>query len=303
MNISSAQQLATQIHTPLNVGGESATKTSVSTGIERNTSINADISSDSISSDNISSDNISSDNISTTPTVTSDVNPTYERPQIPALNDEAKQQDSQPSEDDEEGNAPVSDTDISDPQAKQKGEIYTEAELKLIDSLQQRDTEVIAHERAHAAVGGQHTGTPSYSYKTGPDGVKYAVSGEVSIDTSPVPGDPQATLQKAQQIKAAALAPAEPSAQDRKVAAKAMQMASEARSEIVANNQGDEDKSRSTASYSNGNIPERFSEQQHLSINNNDIDELKMNKRNFHINDVYQSSSQVNADSRLNILV
>lgn len=37
-------------------------------------------------------------------------------------------------------------------------------------------------------------------YKTGPDGVKYAVSGEVLIDTSRVPGDPQATLQKAQLI-------------------------------------------------------------------------------------------------------
>jgi hypothetical protein len=55
------------------------------------------------------------------------------------------------------------------------------------------------------------------------------VGGEVSIDSSPVANDPQATLTKAQQIQAAALAPANPSAQDRAVAASAARMAIEAR--------------------------------------------------------------------------
>ncbi|MEM6357195.1 MAG: putative metalloprotease CJM1_0395 family protein, partial [Pseudomonadota bacterium] len=42
--------------------------------------------------------------------------------------------------------------------------------------------------------------------------------GSVSIDVSPVPGDPEATIAKMQQVKAAALAPAEPSSADRRVA-------------------------------------------------------------------------------------
>jgi hypothetical protein len=72
----------------------------------------------------------------------------------------------------------------------------------------------------------------SYSYQRGPDGAQYAIGGEVSIDTSKVAGDPNATLQKAQQIQAAALAPTQPSSQDRTVAARAAKMAIEAKAEI-----------------------------------------------------------------------
>ena len=39
------------------------------------------------------------------------------------------------------------------------------------------------------------------------------------MDTSPVPGDPQATIRKAQTVRQAALAPAEPSGQDQRAAA------------------------------------------------------------------------------------
>ncbi|WP_206197899.1 putative metalloprotease CJM1_0395 family protein [Thiomicrospira sp. S5] len=105
---------------------------------------------------------------------------------------------------------------------------------RVISELKSRDREVKAHEQAHLAAGGQHvTGGANYSYQTGPDGRRYAIGGEVGIDTSPVSGDPQATLAKAQQIRAAALAPAEPSSQDRKVAAQASQMAAEARADIM----------------------------------------------------------------------
>ncbi len=106
------------------------------------------------------------------------------------------------------------------------------SEAMEIRELQMRDREVRAHEAAHAAAGGSYAGTPSYSYERGPDGRTYAVGGSVSIDMSPIPGDPQATLQKAQQIRAAALAPAQPSAQDMKVAQKAQTMAAQARGEM-----------------------------------------------------------------------
>jgi DNA anti-recombination protein RmuC len=71
-----------------------------------------------------------------------------------------------------------------------------------------------------------------FTFQRGPDGKRYAVGGEVSIDVSKIPGDPQATLDKADQVRRAALAPAEPSAQDRRVASLATQISLEAQNEI-----------------------------------------------------------------------
>jgi hypothetical protein len=76
------------------------------------------------------------------------------------------------------------------------------------------------------------TSGPSYTYQKGPDGVNYAVGGEVKIDTSKEQNNPEATIQKAQQIRRAALAPADPSAKDRAVAAQATQLITEAQAEL-----------------------------------------------------------------------
>lgn len=103
-----------------------------------------------------------------------------------------------------------------------------------ITELASRDREVRNHEQAHAAVGGSYAGAPTYSFKRGPDGQTYAVSGEVSIDVSPIPNDPAATLRKMELVQQAALAPAEPSAQDLRVAAQAQVLAAQARSELAA---------------------------------------------------------------------
>ena len=108
-----------------------------------------------------------------------------------------------------------------------------------VAKLAARDREVRAHEAAHANVGGVHAGAPRYSYTRGPDGRNYAVSGEVSIDLSPVAGDPQATINKAQLVRRAALAPAEPSAQDRSVANQAVAMEQQARAELQAQKRAD----------------------------------------------------------------
>ena len=107
-------------------------------------------------------------------------------------------------------------------------------EQEEIRQLAARDREVRNHERAHAAVGGQFAGAPSYQFERGPDGVRYAVAGEVSIETAAVRNDPQATINKAQQIRRAALAPAEPSPQDRRVAAQASQLELQAREDLSA---------------------------------------------------------------------
>lgn len=112
----------------------------------------------------------------------------------------------------------------------------TEDERAQVDELKQTDRKVRAHEQAHAAAGGAYASSPSYEYENGPDGNRYAIGGEVSIDVSPVSGDPEATIQKMEVVKRAALAPAEPSPQDRAVAAQADQTRLKAQAELREQN-------------------------------------------------------------------
>ena len=113
------------------------------------------------------------------------------------------------------------------------GELTPDEERE-VEDLRQRDREVRAHEAAHkAAAGSLSSGAASFSFTTGPDGRRYATSGEVSIDTSAVSGDPDATVRKLLQVRAAALAPASPSGQDRKVAAQASAQVQAARAEAA----------------------------------------------------------------------
>lgn len=108
------------------------------------------------------------------------------------------------------------------------------AEQRAVRELQNIDRRVRAHESAHLNAGdGVVSGGPSLSYIRGPDGRQYAVGGEVPIDTSPG-RTAEETLIKAEAIRRAALAPADPSAQDRRVAAMAARMAAEADAELAA---------------------------------------------------------------------
>lgn len=107
----------------------------------------------------------------------------------------------------------------------------TPAQQQQVSELQARDREVRAHESAHKAVGGPLTGGVSFSYQTGPDGRQYAVGGDVSIDTGRE-RDPEATIAKMRQVIAAALAPSQPSAQDRAVASQAQSTLAEAELQV-----------------------------------------------------------------------
>jgi len=122
-------------------------------------------------------------------------------------------------------------------------------ELAVINELKSTDREVRAHEAAHVAAGGQYVqGGASFEYKTGPDGKRYAVGGEVQIDTSEVPDDPQATIEKMEVVKRAALAPKNPSSQDRSVAAAANRAQAQARIELqTEKSEENEDSSRKAA--------------------------------------------------------
>ena len=106
-------------------------------------------------------------------------------------------------------------------------------EQRLVQALAARDREVHAHESAHVAVGRQYVVSgPSYTYQQGPNGRQYAIGGEVQLDVS-AEAEANATLNKAEIVRRAALAPVEPSAQDRLVAARATQLAAQARLAIA----------------------------------------------------------------------
>ncbi|MBM3598645.1 MAG: hypothetical protein FJX35_10560 [Alphaproteobacteria bacterium] len=117
--------------------------------------------------------------------------------------------------------------------AKQKGELSDE-EKQIVAKLRARDQEVRRHEQAHAAAGGQYAGAPSYTYQAGPDGKQYAIGGSTPIDASPIPGDPEATVRKMEQVRRAALAPGSPSGADQAIAAAATAAALQARQAAAA---------------------------------------------------------------------
>ncbi len=112
------------------------------------------------------------------------------------------------------------------------GQELTEEEQQKVKEMKERDEEVRVHENAHKSAGGQYAAAPTYTYETGPDGKRYITDGEVSIDIGEEK-DPQATIEKMQIVKRAAMAPAEPSGQDRKVYQEANQKEAAARQELA----------------------------------------------------------------------
>lgn len=128
-----------------------------------------------------------------------------------------------------------------------------------IETLAARDREVRAHEQAHVAAGGQYAGAPVYQYERGPNGRSYAVGGEVPISTGEE-ASPAETLRKAQIIRRAALAPAEPSPQDRRVAAMASQMEARARNEIAVESAQEQEASAVEDAQSGNSTKETTSE-------------------------------------------
>lgn len=152
-----------------------------------------------------------------------------DRPHHDEAPDNRSRQDRLPGEAEKEAQRPAGEQRT----VRQESELDAQAKREL-EQLKARDREVRAHEAAHkAAAGALARGGAQFEYQTGPNGRRYAVGGEVSIDTAKVAGDPQATIDKAQTIRRAANAPAQPSGQDRAVAAKASQMEAEARQELT----------------------------------------------------------------------
>jgi len=103
--------------------------------------------------------------------------------------------------------------------------------------LKQVEVKVKAHEAAHKSVGGNLASSATYSYTQGPDGKNYITGGEVQIDISEGQ-TPEETISRMQQVIRAALAPADPSGQDRAVAAEAANRMAQAQQEkLLTSNQ------------------------------------------------------------------
>ena len=145
-------------------------------------------------------------------------------------------------------------------QQKQKLE---QPEVKAeIKELELTEKEVIVHEQAHKAVGGSVTGPITYTHTEGPDGKRYINGGEVSIHMKEG-ATPEETLEILEKVKAAALAPAEPSPQDLRVAASATAQIQQTRAGIAKQNveqlQTDEEEVEPFAGVgTNVEVPERF---------------------------------------------
>jgi len=113
-------------------------------------------------------------------------------------------------------------------------EKLSEEDQRRVDELEKIDKKVRIHEQAHLnAAGGYAKGGANYDYVTGPDGKRYANGGHVNIDTSPEK-TPEATIRKADIVRKAALAPADPSPSDRQIAADATKMKLDAQKELEA---------------------------------------------------------------------
>lgn len=113
------------------------------------------------------------------------------------------------------------------------GERLTPEELRIVAKLRAIDRRVRAHEMAHITAAGKYVlSGPHYRYKTGPDGKKYAVAGEVEIDTSEEK-EPEETIKKMEIVRRAALAPADPSPQDYQVAQEASMKEMKARQKLA----------------------------------------------------------------------
>ena len=188
-------------------------------------------------------------------------------------------------------------TQNNDKNAGQKniGELSQE-EQRIVAELQAADTNVRAHEAAHMAAGGGLTSPASYTYERGPDNKMYAVAGEVGISTSEG-NTPQESLNKAQTIRRAALAPADPSPQDLKVAAQAASMEMSARAQIMQekmeqNSQNSNNSNETSAGNSNVNSTVNSAENSARNSTGNSTENSNVNSAgNSRIPSINQPSS------------
>ena len=181
-------------------------------------------------------------------------------------------------------------TQNNDKNAGQKniGELSME-EQRIVTELQAADTNVRAHEAAHMAAGGGLTSPASYTYERGPDNKMYAVAGEVGISTGEG-NTPQESLNKAQTIRRAALAPADPSPQDLKVAAQAASMEMSARAEILQEKMAQNSQNSNNSNETSGDAVNSTENSNINSAGNSAVNSAENSAENSNINSTENSN-------------
>lgn len=194
-------------------------------------------------------------------------------------------------------------TQNNDKNAGQKniGELSLE-EQRIVTELQAADTNVRAHEAAHMAAGGGLTSPASYTYERGPDNKMYAVAGEVGISTGEG-NTPQESLNKAQTIRRAALAPADPSPQDLKVAAQAASMEMSARAQIMQEKMAQNSQNTNNSNETSGdavNSAENSTENSNVNSTGNSTENSTRNSvGNSNVNSAENSTENSAENSRI----
>lgn len=110
-----------------------------------------------------------------------------------------------------------------------------EAQARLAE-MRARDQKVRDQEAAQARAAAPYAGATRYEFETGPDGRRYAVSGETKLDVSAPRGDAEDIARKMEQLQAAALAADDLSVEDRRVLAEARKQRLEAQTDIITGN-------------------------------------------------------------------
>ena len=121
-----------------------------------------------------------------------------------------------------------------------------EKNIQQKNALKDRDSAVKQHEAAHLIAGTGVTSGLTYTYQQGADGSSYAIGGEVTLSMQEG-ATPEETIQRAQKMRLAALAPADPSAQDQDLAIMAMKMEAQAREERAEKQKEAQEKLKETS--------------------------------------------------------
>jgi len=151
-------------------------------------------------------------------------------------------------------------SNVVDEQQEQQPE-----EKAAVRELQQIDQNVRAHEQAHMAAGGAVAGSATFTYTEGPDGKRYVTGGEVPIN-APSTSSPDDTIAVLEQVKRAALAPADPSPQDLRVAASVTAKIQEAKAQKLEESaQQDAVEPAFFNEKLEVEVPERFSKELNLN--------------------------------------
>lgn len=260
--------------------------------------------------DNEQKQQIKNDDIEDTATISDEAKALYEadKAQKPtALNKSEQKEDTEKNVliSDEQKTKDTEDTKQTEKTTAKNDAEFSQAEKEQIADLKSRDAEVKAHEQAHrAAAAGINASAANYTYEVGPDGNRYAVAGEVSISFREG-SSPEQNIQNAKAMKAAALAPAQPSGQDLSVARHADQLVAQYTKELsqIEDDEVATDNNQTTDNSDIKNDKQTTSNQSTIGENeqNQPVNMLNNDDRQAHALDLSKEEIKTSQINNINI--